>query len=266
MNLFRLSRKKDLSSLLAEAIRSPECQNALRDVICEVMRSPDIWNLHVRAGRHIWGEIQTDTAGVMRLESSKRSAEYVRANIPLHFQKTALALRADALRDAPADGLFLEFGVWKAYWINECAKVRPDVTFYGFDSFRGLKEPWEFLDKGAFDLGGELPPVEKNVRLVAGWFDETVGPFLAEHPEPVSFVHIDCDTYESTKVVMDALASRLRPGSRLVLDDAFVAPNWEKAEFAAVMEGLQSRGIKFDWTGWCGQTPGCSASLIVTAV
>ena len=40
------------------------------------------------------------------------------------------------------DGAALEFGVWNGRSINYMAEVRPDATFYGFNSFEGLPENW----------------------------------------------------------------------------------------------------------------------------
>jgi hypothetical protein len=48
-----------------------------------------------------------------------------------------------ALREISSDeGLFLEFGVYKGNSINRLAQIKPNVTFYGFDSFVGLPEHW----------------------------------------------------------------------------------------------------------------------------
>ena len=65
------------------------------------------------------------------------------------------------------EGLFLEFGVYKGNSINRLAKIKPSVTFYGFDSFIGLPEHWRpGVRRGAFSLCGELPAVRTNVKLI----------------------------------------------------------------------------------------------------
>lgn len=214
----------------------------------------------------MWFDVQTDVGSLMRLQSALRSAEFVRNNIPLKLAKDHLALRRDAVLAAPEGGLFLEFGVFKGYWINEMARARPHVHFFGFDSFEGLPEGWEFLPAGHFDLGGVLPPVEENVTLVKGWFNETIEPFLEEHSGPVSFVHIDCDLYSSTKTVLDAIWPRIRPGTQIVMDDFMVAPGWENEEHKAFFDFINEHGIGFKYTGWSNQTPSCSAGVVITAV
>jgi hypothetical protein len=83
------------------------------------------------------------------------------------------------------------------------AHVRSIVGSFGFDSFEGLKEVWRGnqLGKGAFDRGGRMPRVESNVTLVKGWFDQTLPNFLAQHPGPAVYLHIDSDTFEAALVV-----------------------------------------------------------------
>ena len=49
------------------------------------------------------------------------------------------------------EGLFLEFGVYKADSINRLADLRPDVHWYGFDLFESLPEAWTLgAKKGDF--------------------------------------------------------------------------------------------------------------------
>ena len=58
-----------------------------------------------------------------------------------------------------------------------------------------------------------LPKVKENVELHKGWFNESLPPFLEQHPGPVAFIHVDCDLYSSTKTLLDLLAPRIRPGT-----------------------------------------------------
>ena len=60
-----------------------------------------------------------------------------------------------------------------------------------------------------------------NVRLHRGWFDASLPAFLAREmavgevalPLHVSFLHIDCDLYSSTKTVLTLLAPAIRTGT-----------------------------------------------------
>lgn len=144
-------------------------------------------------------------------------------------------------------GLFLEFGVFAGNTINMYSAARPDVTFYGFDSFEGLPEDWFAFSKKAFSLNGNLPPVNKNVELIKGWFDETLPPFLEKHPGHVSFVSIDCDLYSSTKTVLDLLAPRIGPGTMIYFDEYFGFYGWQEHEFKAFQEFVTKYNIKYQY-------------------
>jgi hypothetical protein len=146
------------------------------------------------------------------------------------------------------------------------ARVRPDVKFFGFDSFEGLPEPWEFRDRGAFGLDGIMPVVEANVTLIKGWFDQTLCKFLDNTPDMVSFAHIDCDLYTSTITVLETLRPRMRIGTQIVFDDFMVAPNWEFEEHKAFFDFVKRWGIKYEYTGWSNQAPACSAGIVITCI
>ena len=76
-----------------------------------------------------------------------------------------------------------EFGVFKGGTINYFSKQLTKCQFYGFDSFKGLQTDWKgwALTKGAFNLDGKMPPVNSNVKLIDGWFDETLPVFIDEY-------------------------------------------------------------------------------------
>jgi hypothetical protein len=200
----------------------------------------------------------------LRTASAQASARFVFEHIPLHLGKDHFTLRRDAVVAGAEGGLFLEFGVWTGHWLRQMAEVRPDAPFYGFDSFEGLPEPWSTYDKGFFDLGGKLPEMPPNVTLVPGWFDASIPPFLEQHPEPVSFVHIDCDLYSSTKTVLDLLAPRMVEGTQVVLDDFMLEPGWEREEHKAFFEFIAREGWEYEYTGYSNGFPSTSAAVVLT--
>jgi hypothetical protein len=120
------------------------------------------------------------------------------------------------LRNAPA-GLALEFGVMAGASIRLLAEAGRPI--YGFDSFKGLPHDWgEGERRGVFacERPDDLPG---NVVLVAGLFSDTLEGFLAGHPGPVGFCHIDSDLYCSCAYVLDCLAPRWVERSVIVFDD-----------------------------------------------
>lgn len=163
---------------------------------------------------------------------------------------------SEAVTAAPKDGMLLEFGVYQGLTLNLIALLVKPRTVWGFDSFKGLPEPWvrgdgNVYQTGHFNRDGRLPSVEENAHLVPGWFDETLPGFLIKNDGPVSFVNIDCDLYSSTKTVLTLLSGRLLPGSVLFFDEIVDwterhYPAWEGGEYRALSEWCRegSRSVR----------------------
>jgi len=156
-----------------------------------------------------------------------------------------------ASREAPSEGLILEFGVRTGSTVNHLARLKRKRTIHGFDSFEGLPERWAgwTLDKGAF-RGDGIPEVADNVELVVGWFDDTLPPFLEAHPDPVALVHVDSDLYSSARTILTNLAPRIRPGTIIVFNEYFNYPNWQQHEFKAFQEYCSERGVEYEYLCW----------------
>lgn len=143
-----------------------------------------------------------------------------------------LATLDDAMDHAPADGLTVEFGVATGFTLRAIAERRSPV--YGFDSFAGLPEDWrEGYDVGAF---AQEPPQVPGAELVVGWFDDTLPKFLAEHPEPFAYVHLDSDLYSSARTILDLAFDRFVAGTVITFDEYFNFPGWQHHEFKAFAE------------------------------
>jgi len=150
------------------------------------------------------------------------------------------------------EGLFLEFGVMHGASINRLARLKPAVTFYGFDSFMGLPESWMGpAKKGAMTRHGALPPVRSNVNLVKGAFEHTLRPFVADRRgAKISFMHVDCDLYSSTRTILTEVRTMLRSGTIIVFDDFFNFARWEEGEYKALMEFAAETGTTFEYIGY----------------
>ncbi|MBW2274069.1 MAG: class I SAM-dependent methyltransferase [Deltaproteobacteria bacterium] len=146
--------------------------------------------------------------------------------------------------------LYLEFGVYTGGSINYLARKLPGRAIHGFDSFQGLPEDWLTFRADYFSLGGRPPKVRDNVILHQGWFDETLPQFVDIHPGKVAFLHIDCDTYGSTKTLFDHLGPRLVPGSVIVFDDYFNQPGWQEDGHKAFGEFLATSDLEPEYIGY----------------
>lgn len=158
-----------------------------------------------------------------------------------------------AVRLAELAGHKMEFGVYRGKTIQHISAQWPNDPIWGFDSFEGLPEPW-FTNRhdaashgqGHFDLRREetQPVYPANVRLVRGWFDQSLPVWLATHDGPVSFLHVDCDLYSSTKTVLTLLNDRIVPGTVIVFDEFYP---WEQSTPYALWAEHEYLALK-EWT------------------
>jgi hypothetical protein len=178
------------------------------------------------------------------------------------------------------DCLFVEFGVFEGGDLQAIADTVASKTprgsqptiVHGFDSFEGLPECWlnnvnTPLPKGHFNLHGRTPKLLRpdcpNVALHAGWFADTVAPFLngeagpgggmAPAP-PVAFVHADADLYSSTVCFLRALCERRRlaVGSVLLFDEYWNYEGWQDGEYRAWLEITAEFGLEFTYLCYHG--------------
>ena len=181
-----------------------------------------------------------------------------------HTDASRLLHLAKAVDQVPPhlrQGLHLEFGVRNALSINFlAAKTDAYGAFWdGFDSFVGLPSSgsggrigW---GAGVFTRHGSLPTVRSNVRLHAGWFNETVPRLLdAKHASTrgVAFAHLDADLYESTAAVLEALGSRcaFRKGTVLSFDELFGTAEVLAHEYRALNEAAAKWQFKYEFVSY----------------
>ncbi len=195
--------------------------------------------------------MQNIRKGLQRM-ASQRTFEYVHQHMQhIDSVTTPSELLSASLAAADLSGgkLICEFGVYSGRSINHLA-TETDHTIYGFDSFEGLPERWrDGIGPGSFK-NTTFPEVAPNVILIAGWFQDSLPPFLRENDGDMGFIHIDCDLYSSTKTVFDLLKERIKPGCVLVFDEYFNHPSWEEDEYKAFMEFIAETGLKYEYIGY----------------
>lgn len=183
-----------------------------------------------------------------RAAARAAGARWVQARTqgPDVFRGLPVAVLAAGLEAATVDGLVLEFGVYHGRSLRTIAAASPGEV-HGFDSFQGLPEAWSAAEgAGAYSTAGRRPAVPANVALHAGWFEDTLPPFMEAHPGPVRLAHVDCDLYSSTRTVLAGLADRFVPGSVLVFDDLLGYPGFEQHELRAFEEFVAATGTRYE--------------------
>ena len=177
-------------------------------------------------------------------------------NFKEHF-KTSLFLETQILRehsikkairnDENLKKTYIEFGVFSGSSINFFSKFLKQKEIYGFDSFEGLKEDWigTSVIKGTFDLNKKIPKLEKIVIPIQGWIEQTLPNFLEEKRPQINFMHIDVDTYETSKLILNLTKSFLEKGSIIVFDELYNFPGWQMGEYKALIEVFKKDQFKF---------------------
>lgn len=148
----------------------------------------------------------------------------------------------------PTPGHILEFGTYQG---NSTRVIRDELwrssvwdaaqrrkRIYAFDSFQGLAEQYENLPAGTFAT--KIPRLT-GVKIVPGFFDDTLTPALAKEIGLVSLAHLDADLYSSTVTVLKWLTPLLRPGSLLLFDE-FCGE--DPAEERAFLEWTEESGME----------------------
>jgi len=213
--------------------------------------------LRTALGRAANYVLDADAKNLRRAMRRKATAEtlcFIEQEMPSAKSfSDAFALLDESLRFASQErGLFCEFGVYSGSTINFIASRLKNVI-YGFDSFEGLPEDWQpGVQKGTFRMD-RLPRVRNNVKLIQGWFQDTLPAFVSEHREPCAFLHIDCDLYSSTKTVFEAFGDQIGKDTVMVFDEFFNYPGWKRGEFLAFQELISARRFHFEYLGYADE-------------
>lgn len=145
----------------------------------------------------------------------------------------------DGLQQVP--GCVVECGVWRGGMSAGMAEILgANRRYFLFDSFEGLPPAKEIDGESAIDwqantkspgyfnnCSAELDFAETamkksgatNVRLVKGWFSDTL--HSIDLDEPIALLRLDGDWYDSTICCLNTLAEKLAPGGLIIMDDYF---------------------------------------------
>jgi len=147
------------------------------------------------------------------------------------------------------DGLILEFGVFNGDSITHMARRKPANTLHGFDSFKGFPDD-DRIDWDQNFAVERIPQVPSNVVLHEGYFEATLPPFVRQWGDQnprIALVHIDCDIFSSTQLVLGALEPWLAPGDIIAFDELMNYTEFASNEFLALYLMLERTGLDFDW-------------------
>lgn len=193
--------------------------------------------------------------------------------IPSHVQARIHGMFEAINNVATVPGDIVECGVGYGSSLSSLVYAvshhRLDKTVYGFDSFSGFPKAqpqdngprakqnvaplgWDgaspslireiFINDSASNGFSLLKDHDVKVVLVPGFFEET----LAENlPEKISFLHIDVDLYESTRLVLEIALPRVSPGG-IVIFDEYMDERWPGAT-RAIDEFIEISNLSIEY-------------------
>ena len=96
--------------------------------------------------------------------------------------------------------------------------------------------------KGTFNLNKKLPKWNANVIR---WVQDVLSPFLEKHKPEINFVHMDMDTYETTKFILSNIKLYLSKNCIILFDEFYNFTGWDVGEYKALKEIFNDNEYKF---------------------
>jgi hypothetical protein len=147
--------------------------------------------------------------------------------------------RLQAIRCTSDIGNYLEFGVFNGSSMSSMFSAAKKLNlssmqFFGFDAFEGLPPGSEKEDDGVWEKGfyacsfeqmtecmGKKGIDPNQINWIKGWYQDTLNNEIAEKRgiKRPGIIFIDCDTYSSSKTVLDFLAPLVKEPVIICLDD-----------------------------------------------
>lgn len=248
----RSAVRRRIVSAAQEGIRAPldDRVTGLERRLAELEERSAARHAEVLEALRAWERrTRRDVMTAMERQAADSSAALLRD----HMHRVALFTHPhDTLRHAlscvAADGMALEFGVASGTTLRLIVEHHSRGPVFGFDSFAGLPEDWRAGFTAGTFAQDDLPQVD-GAELVVGLFDDTLAGFLADHPGPLAFLHLDADLYSSTATVLDLVGSRLVPGSVVLFDEYYNFAGWQGHEYRAWQEHVGKTGIAWEYLG-----------------
>ena len=147
------------------------------------------------------------------------------------------------------DGYIAEFGSWNGRSAKLIAERIEEKTLYCFSALDGNQEDLSGFEwfKGSFKID-EIPELPDNCVFVEGYFKDTLPSWIEENKNEFALMHIDCNTYQSTKEVLDISGpERIKSGTFIIFGGYFGYPNWQEHQYKAWQEFVKKHDIKYEY-------------------
>lgn len=175
------------------------------------------------------------------------------------YPSRAQALELAVALSRPVPGHIVEFGTFNGastrvirdeLWRSRVwERKQRGKRIYACDSFQGLAEDYEHLEAGTFAT--EVPKL-RGVRIVEGFFEDSLTQQLAAEVGRVSMAHLDADLYGSTVTALNWLTPMLQPGAVLLFDELL---GEDPAEARALRDWQEEHGVQLALLALLGREP-----------
>lgn len=253
--LIDLVRRPEFGALLSQALRDvPEFSALFAEKLATALRIPQVTDALAQAVVNAPAFLPALAPGAghapfQQLFPNDFSATPPATYTPMRAVQTWSAMFNtvfDFLYAGRMEGDIYEFGTYNGYTARHLALAMkandrlPEARLHLFDTFTGFPELTSAVDKVSYetkagwDAGGcaAAPGAAQRVRQMltlllpperftinVGSFSDTLTPVTAHRP--AALIHVDCDLYESTKIVFDRMLDfgMIQDGTVLVFDD-----------------------------------------------
>ena len=88
--------------------------------------------------------------------------------------------------------------------------------------------------------------IKNNAELIFGWVQDTLDPFLDKfESKKINFIHMDLDTYESTKFVLEKIKPYMKKNCIILFDELYNYSGWKVGEYKALTEVFDEKEYRY---------------------
>ena len=94
-------------------------------------------------------------------------------------------------------------------------------------------------------MEGKIPRLNKNVIPIKGWVQDTLPEFIKNNEKKINFIHMDMDTYKTSKFILEQTKPYLTKGCIILFDQLFNFHGWDIGEYKALTETFDENEYSF---------------------